>query len=170
MREFGLIYQCGLRKFTGGYDDDYIIHRYTEFDDINGKPVYRGDIVSTIVNYSDTKHLSKSKTFKMNTYILLGIIVLFAYSLGDVFSKKFGVSPNWKLILGASLSYLTTSFIWLYYISKGMDVGRGSILFGIASVISGLFVGCVIYHEPLTLTDWVGVFFGIASIIILNLK
>jgi hypothetical protein len=30
-------------------DEDYIIHRYTEFDDINGKPVYQGDIVSMAV-------------------------------------------------------------------------------------------------------------------------
>jgi hypothetical protein len=33
-------------------DEDYIIHRYTEFDDINGVPVYQGDIVSTTV-YGD---------------------------------------------------------------------------------------------------------------------
>lgn len=33
-------------------DSDYIIHRYTEFKDINGVEVYQGDIISTTV-YGD---------------------------------------------------------------------------------------------------------------------
>lgn len=38
-------------------DDDYIIHRYTERDDINGTPVYQGDIVSMQVYDSwEDKH------------------------------------------------------------------------------------------------------------------
>lgn len=106
----------------------------------------------------------------MITLILLGVAVLVAYVSGDIFSKKFGISPHWSLAIGASISYLTTSFIWLYYISKGLDVGRGSILFGVASALAGLFVGCIIYHEPLRLTDWVGIFFGIISIVMLSLK
>jgi drug/metabolite transporter (DMT)-like permease len=106
----------------------------------------------------------------MNTFVILGILAVIGYVSGDIFSKKFGISPCWSLAVAASVSYLTTSFVWLYYVAQGMEISRGSILFGVASALAGLFVGCVIYHEPLKITDWVGVFLGILSIVMLSLE
>jgi multidrug transporter EmrE-like cation transporter len=55
-------------------------------------------------------------------------------------------------------------------VTKGMDIGKGSILFGVASAVCGLFVGCIIFKESMQLLDYIGVVFGMVSIILLSLK
>lgn len=106
----------------------------------------------------------------MNNYFLVGIILIVAYSMGDFFSKKFGESLSYTMATLSCLSYMITSIVWLFCINKGMDIGKGAVLFGVVAVFSGLFVGCGIFHEPLKLLDWVGIFLGVTSIVILSIK
>ena len=106
----------------------------------------------------------------MTNYFLIGCILILTYGFGDFFSKKFGESNSLTLAILACLSYVVTSVVWLFCIKRGMDISKGAVLFGVAAVFAGLFVGCGIFKEPLKILDWIGIFLGITSIIILSIK
>ncbi len=104
----------------------------------------------------------------MNFWILIPILIL-AYTIGDILSKEYSFNRSVAYLIGVLMCYTSTTLVWLYAVSKGLEIGRGSMLFAIVSTITGLVVGYTLYNESLTTIQTIGLVFGLLSIILLNM-
>jgi drug/metabolite transporter (DMT)-like permease len=82
------------------------------------------------------------------------LILLFAVSAifvggGDFLAKKWSLEPGWGSCAGALGCYFVSSFFYLMTLTrKGLVVS--CVIWSIASIIAFLFMGLVIFHEPLS--------------------
>jgi drug/metabolite transporter (DMT)-like permease len=86
--------------------------------------------------------------------------------LGDLFAKYWSLNPRWSLFLVAMLGYFVSGFFYIpSLLREGLIIT--SLLWSLISILGFLFVGLVLFKEHLTAGQWVGVAFGIASLLIL---
>lgn len=101
-------------------------------------------------------------------FYILAILLVIAYALGDWLSKEYSLSKAVIYLWTALISYTGATSLWLYSMYRGVEVGKGSLLFALASSGTGLVIGCGFYHEQLTLTQWLGAILGIIAIVLLS--
>ncbi len=97
-------------------------------------------------------------------------ILLIISSLGvitdDYFAKSWSINQkNWFLII-ALLGYLISG---IFYIPSLMKQGLviTSVIWSLISIIGFLFIGLVLFHETLSLTQGIGVGLGVVALILL---
>ena len=100
------------------------------------------------------------------------LILLFAVSAffvggGDYLAKKWSLEPGWGSCAGALGCYFVSSFFYLMTLTrKGLVVS--CVIWSIASIIAFLFVGLIVFHEPLSGVQLTGVILGIISLLVLS--
>lgn len=116
---------------------------------------FLGDKIETIFSilrkYIDSGFVSKTLTSLMVVVIVLLLIYWFfgteigmslrATGINDKMARAQGINTNWMVILGLAISNaiiaLGGSLIAQYNKTANMDVGRGAIVIGLASIILG---------------------------------
>jgi len=102
---------------------------------------------------------------KLPLYLLL-ILSALGVVAGDYFAKSWSINQKGIFLLLAFLGYVTASFFYIPSLLKESLVVT-SVIWSVLSILGFLFVGLVLFHETLSLTQGVGVAFGVLALILL---
>lgn len=96
---------------------------------------------------------------------LAGLIVLEA--VADYFAG--GFAQNGKIIWAVlSLSsYVLANASWLVSIRHGSGLARGASIFAISSVLLGVAIGVLVYHEHLSGLQYAGIVLGVIALVLI---
>ena len=95
-------------------------------------------------------------------------ILIFLEVIGDFLVGMFGSLQNLLIAPIALAVYATANIFWLISLKKGSGLARGSIYFGVGTLIITSTSAVVFFSEPLSLNLALGVLTGIASIWLLS--
>jgi multidrug transporter EmrE-like cation transporter len=100
--------------------------------------------------------------------IVLLIISATGVILGDFFAKYWSLHQRTIFYIIAIVGYLCSSIFYIpTLLRQGLVVT--SIIWSLISIVGFLFIGLVVFKEPLTTLQIVGVAFGVISLVILAL-
>jgi multidrug transporter EmrE-like cation transporter len=98
-------------------------------------------------------------------------LVLFVTALcvviGDYFAKLWAVSQNTLYVFLCIVMYSFSALMFLPSLLKE-KLAVATVFWSVFMVIGSIFVGSVIFHEHLTVRQWVGILFGVLSIIFIT--
>ncbi len=84
--------------------------------------------------------------------------------MADILAKEWslhGLAIRW---IGALLAYLLGNTFWLFALKNGSGLGRGSVIFSVASAIIATVIGVFLYKENLSTVQIVGIILGIVAV------
>lgn len=96
----------------------------------------------------------------------LSLLIIFEV-VADIFAKEYSLKGNWYLWTGALLAYVIANVFWLNAIKNGSGLGRGAIIFSVASAIIAVIIGVYFYHENTNKIQLIGMGLGVISIILI---
>jgi len=102
----------------------------------------------------------------MSWIIPLLLLIIFE-AVADIFAKEWSMHGNMIRWIGAIASYVVANTFWLYALKNGSGLGRGAIIFSVASAILAAIIGFLFYKEQISKTQLFGVFFGIISLVLI---
>lgn len=90
------------------------------------------------------------------------------FATGEYLSKTWGISPSFKLALLVAFVYSIGSLLWLpALLHKNQLIIMGTI-WTILATLSTIAIGFLIFHEKLTVLQWVGVFLSFVALILIG--
>ena len=98
---------------------------------------------------------------------LFGLIVF--EMIADIFAKEYALKGGW-FWFAALFCYIIGNSFWLYSIRHGAGLARGADIFAVSTAILATFIGVYYFHESLRTLQWVGVGFGIISLVLIFWK
>jgi len=101
-------------------------------------------------------------------FIILVVVVSILEVIGDVLFKEWIIKNNKYLLCLGIIAYLIATTFWAFSL-KFQNLSKAVVIFGVLTVIIGVLVGVLLYKEPLTTLNIVGVILGLASIVLLEL-
>jgi drug/metabolite transporter (DMT)-like permease len=102
----------------------------------------------------------------MKWLIPLGILIVFEL-LADVLAKNWSLRGGALLATGALVAYLLGNTFWLFALKNGSGLAKGAVIFSIVSAVLAIALGVLFYKESLTKLQYVGVFLGLASLVLI---
>jgi multidrug transporter EmrE-like cation transporter len=91
------------------------------------------------------------------------------FALGEYYSKKFALSPGWKLAIFVAFLYAMDAFLWLPAIFQKKDLVTTTLLWTVLSLVAIAVIGFFVFGEKISTTGAFGIFFAIVSIILLSI-
>lgn len=90
-------------------------------------------------------------------------------AIGDVLYKAWSVAPQRPplLLVAGSAAYMADTFMWAFALTKGLPIGKGSVLMCMLSMLTGVAIG-VAYHEQMSIKTWAGVALALGAILCLE--
>lgn len=98
--------------------------------------------------------------------IFLGFLIAFE-AVADIIAKEYQLHAGWIRFCGAILAYVIANVFWLISLRSGAGLTRGAILFSVGSAVLAILIGLVLYKEPVSNMEIVGIILGFISIILL---
>ena len=98
--------------------------------------------------------------------IYLSLLVLFE-SLADILAKEYSLKGYWYLWAAGIIGYIIANIFWLSAIKHGSQLGRGAIIFSVASAFLALIIGVCFYHEDINNIQIAGMILGIISLVLI---
>ena len=86
------------------------------------------------------------------------------YAAGEYFSKLWGISHSWHLVLLGVLCSALSFFVWLPALLYRNQLSTIGIAWLIIAMCAELVLGLVVFHEQLSLAQWSGVVFGVIAL------
>jgi threonine/homoserine efflux transporter RhtA len=105
----------------------------------------------------------------MDFAFLTVIIAQFFYTCADILQKKVlgghGFSAQTLLSLGFLVTLLVsgTGFVFQMYAMSKMELSKTIILLGVCGVLFAAVAGIIVFHDRLSLKNWVGVACAVAA-------
>lgn len=96
----------------------------------------------------------------------LVLLILFEL-IADILAKEWSLRGSYSWWLGAIISYIAANSFWLYSIRHGSGLGRGAVIFSVASAVLAVIVGIFLYKEVLTRTQIIGSILGVLALILI---
>lgn len=87
---------------------------------------------------------------------------------GDYFGKLWSVNLNYAHFWIGLVFYLLAGFFYFPSLLRGNLIST-SIAWTVLATAGFLIVGFVIFHEELSMLQWLGVGFGVVAILLLNI-
>jgi len=98
--------------------------------------------------------------------VYLSLLIIFE-SLADIFAKEYSLKGHWYLWVAGILGYIVANIFWLSAIKHGSQLGRGAIIFSVASAILALIIGVYFYHENTSKIQLMGMVLGVISLVLI---
>lgn len=98
--------------------------------------------------------------------IPLAVLVLFE-GIADYFAKNWSLHGGVWIAVISLASFLLGNAFWLLALKDGSGLGRGSIIFSVASAIIAMLLGLVLYHEKTNALQISGMILGIISLVLI---
>ncbi len=107
--------------------------------------------------------------------ILAVLVAQVFYTIADVLQKKVlgaGFSVRTLLSLGflSTLLVSGTGFVFQMFAMSRMELSRTIILLGVFGVVLAAAAGVLVFHDKLSLKNYVGIAFAVAAIILVRSK
>src|SRR6185436_6997663 len=102
----------------------------------------------------------------MKWIIPLAILIFFE-GVADIFSKHWSLKGGFRLAAFALISYLIANTFWLFALRNGSGLGRGAIIFSVASAIIAILIGLLFYHEKVSGLQFLGMLLGVFSLVLI---
>lgn len=102
----------------------------------------------------------------MRWIIPLSILIFFEL-VADVLAKEWSLHGSAVRWLGAISAFVVANAFWLFALRNGSGLGRGAIIFSVASAILAILIGLVFYKEPLSRVQLAGAVVGIISLVLI---
>ena len=100
----------------------------------------------------------------MSPWILPLTILITFEIIADILAKKWSLSGPWYMAGLALLAYMAANTFWLFALKNGSGLGRGAVLFSVASAVLAIIVGVILYHEEVSSLQIAGMALGIVAI------
>lgn len=96
------------------------------------------------------------------------IILLIVFeAVADVFAKQWSLKQHWYLAVLALLSYVICNTFWLFALKNGSGLARGGMIFSVACAVLAIVLGLIVYKEPVSKTQILGIVIGVVSIVLI---
>ncbi len=92
-------------------------------------------------------------------------ILIFFEFIADVLAKSWSLNSKIIFAVGSLLAYLLANTFWLFALKNGAGLGRGAVIFSVASALIAITLGFFIYHETVSKFQVVGIILGLTSLI-----
>jgi drug/metabolite transporter (DMT)-like permease len=96
--------------------------------------------------------------------IPLSALIIFEL-IADILAKNWSVKGGWWIGGMALAAYLVGNFFWLFALKHGSGLGKGAIIFSLASAIIAVLLGYFLYHEEITRNESIGIVLGLVALI-----
>ncbi len=67
----------------------------------------------------------------------------------------------------ALIAYLVANSFWLFALKNGSGLAKGAVIFSISSALVAILLGVFLYNEDLTKIQYLGILFGVISLILI---
>ena len=101
-------------------------------------------------------------------FIILVIIVSLLEVVGDILFKEWTIKNNKYFLILGIIAYLVATTFWAFSL-KFQNLSKAVVIFGVLTVIIGVLVGVLLYKEPLSTLNIIGVLLGLAAIFLLEI-
>jgi len=102
----------------------------------------------------------------MSWIIYLLLLIIFE-SLADIFSKEYSLKGHWYFWIAGIIGYIIANVFWLSAMKHGSGLGRGAIIFSVASAILAIIIGVYFYNENTNKVQIFGMALGLLSIVLI---
>ena len=94
----------------------------------------------------------------------LSLLIVFEL-IADIFAKEYSLRDNHWFWIASITSYIIANIFWLSAIKNGSGLGKGAIIFSVASAIIAVSIGIIFYKEIVTKIQLIGILLGIVSLV-----
>lgn len=103
----------------------------------------------------------------MQIWIISLIILIILEAIADYYAGGFAKTGKiiWAVI--SIITYTMANISWLISIRNGSGLAKGASIFAISSVLLGVSIGILIYHEQLSSLQYFGVGLGIIALFLI---
>lgn len=100
---------------------------------------------------------------------LLFISFLILFEAGaDILAKEWQLHSGWVRFAAAILAYVVANICWLIALKYGAGLTKGAIIFSVGSAIFAIGIGLVLYKEPITRLEILGLALGLVALFLLT--
>ncbi|HEV7129635.1 MAG TPA: EamA family transporter [Ktedonobacterales bacterium] len=100
---------------------------------------------------------------------LIFLLVLVVFELiADVLAKQFALNGKLVFALSAIVGFVAANVAWIISLRTGAELSRGAILFSVLSAVGAAALGLLVYHEPVSRYQLIGLGLGVISIALLS--
>ena len=104
------------------------------------------------------------------SFVLFWLLVSVGFfAVGEYLSKSWALQPSVNKALLLISMYVAGTIAWLPAIHRGQTISVVGTIWSLLSLITTLFVGIIIFHETLTVTQIVGLCFGVVAVVLLSI-
>jgi drug/metabolite transporter (DMT)-like permease len=92
------------------------------------------------------------------------------FAIGEYWSKRFAIQPNWKLLMLVCSTYLLGTLAWLPAIVRTKELSTTGTGWLLLSMLATLAIGFGIFHEKVNSVQIAGIILAIFALILLNYR
>ncbi|MFA5877973.1 MAG: hypothetical protein WC845_01250 [Candidatus Staskawiczbacteria bacterium] len=101
------------------------------------------------------------------TWIIPLVFLILFEIIADILAKGWALHGSSIRWIGAISAYIIANSFWLIALRQGSGLGRGAVIFSVVSAILAVAVGLLLYKEGFTRIQFVGIFLGLISLILI---
>ncbi len=101
--------------------------------------------------------------------IPLSLLIVFEL-IADILSKEWALHGLAVRFIGAILGYVIANVFWLFALKGGAGLGRGAMIFSVASAVIAVILGVFLYKKKVSGTEIAGMALGIIAITLILWK
>lgn len=98
--------------------------------------------------------------------IPLLLLIIFE-AVADIFAKEWTARSATWLAVTSLFFYLVANSFWLFSLRDGAGLGRGSVIFSVASAAIAIVLGVIFYKEPVSRIQFTGLLLGLVSLVLI---
>lgn len=99
---------------------------------------------------------------------LIPLLLLIGFeAVADIFAKEWSMRNATWLAIISLFFYLVANYFWLFSLKGGVGLGRGSVIFSIASAVVAIILGVIFYKESVNHIQFTGLLLGVFSLILI---
>lgn len=104
----------------------------------------------------------------MKWLLPISLLIVFE-AIADILAKYWQIHRGLLFAVLSLLGYVIANTFWLFALKNGSGLGRGAMIFSVASAAIAIVIGIFLYHETVTTKQVIGILFGLVSIILLTI-
>lgn len=95
-------------------------------------------------------------------------LLIFFEAIADILAKQWQLSPGVLRFTLAISAYVVANTFWLISLQHGAGLTKGAIIFSVGSAVMAIIIGLLLYKEPVTKLQIVGIALGLLALVLLT--
>ena len=91
------------------------------------------------------------------------------FAMGEFYSKKWAINPDWQKMTMLIGSYLVSVLLWLQAIGQTKELAVTGAVWSVLSLAITVLLGTMIFGEKLELGHWIGLGAAAVAVFLLSL-